>query len=66
MPVIIERADWPLWLGEVAGDATSLLRPARDDVLKVWPIGRRVNSVKNDGPELIEPLAEPDVDPLLL
>jgi putative SOS response-associated peptidase YedK len=28
MPVIIERADWPLWLGEADGDAARLFRPA--------------------------------------
>ena len=29
MPVIIERADWPLWLGEADGDVAALLRRAR-------------------------------------
>lgn len=28
MPVIIERADWPVWLGEVEGEPKTLLRPA--------------------------------------
>ena len=27
MPVIIEREDWPLWLGEAEGDVQALLRP---------------------------------------
>ena len=27
--MIIERQDWPLWLGEAEGDPSSLLRPAR-------------------------------------
>ncbi len=35
-PVTLEEADWPLWLGEVDGDALGL-RPAADDVLTLWP-----------------------------
>jgi hypothetical protein len=26
MPVILEQADWPLWLGEAEGDVSALLR----------------------------------------
>ncbi len=55
MPVIIEEKDWPIWLGEVEGDPAALLRPA-DDVLKVWPISRAVNSPRNNGAELLEPV----------
>jgi putative SOS response-associated peptidase YedK len=55
MPVIIERQDWPLWLGEIDGDPTSLLRAVRDDVLCVWPVDKKVGNVRNDGPELLEP-----------
>jgi putative SOS response-associated peptidase YedK len=58
MPVIIERHDWPLWLGEIDGDPASLLRPAPEDVLRLWQVGKAVGNVKNDGAELIEP-AEP-------
>lgn len=29
MPVILEPADWPAWLGEVAADPAVLLRPSR-------------------------------------
>ena len=41
MPVIIERGDRPLWLGETAGDLGSLLRPAPEDVLRVGGLERR-------------------------
>ena len=54
MPVILEAADWPVWLGEAEGDPAALLRPAPDDVLRVWPVGRAVNSPRNNGPELLE------------
>ena len=61
MPVIIERKDWPLWLGETEGDPGELLRPLAENALRVWPIGKAVGNVKNDGPELLEPttVAEP-------
>ncbi len=52
MPVVIEPADWPVWLGAVEGDAAALLRPADEDVLRLWPISPRVNAVrKNDARE---------------
>jgi putative SOS response-associated peptidase YedK len=55
MPVIVERADWPAWLGEAEGDVTALLRLAPEDVLRLWPVDKRVGNVRNDGPELLEP-----------
>lgn len=53
MPVIIEKADWSVWLGEVAGDVPALLRPLPEDVLRTWPVDKRVGNVRNDGPELL-------------
>jgi putative SOS response-associated peptidase YedK len=41
MPVIIEKADWPIWLGEVEGDVPALLRALPDDVLKIWPVDKK-------------------------
>jgi putative SOS response-associated peptidase YedK len=58
MPVILERADWPLWLGEVEGDVPALLRPLPEGMLRLWPIGREVGQVRNDGPQLLEPLPD--------
>jgi putative SOS response-associated peptidase YedK len=60
MPVIIEKADWPLWLGEAEGDPAALLRPAPEDVLRLWPVDKKVGNVRNDGPDLIEPIREPE------
>ena len=56
MPVIVEPENWPLWLGEGEGDPATLLRPAPEDVLRFWPIDKKVGNVRNDGPELIEPI----------
>lgn len=64
MPVILEQNDWPVWLGETEGDVQALLRPAAEDVLTFWPIDQKVGNVRNDGPDLIEPVAE--TEPLLL
>jgi putative SOS response-associated peptidase YedK len=58
MPVIIEKTDWPVWLGEADGDPAALLRPAPDDVLRVWQVHKKVGNVWNDGPDLIKPIAE--------
>jgi putative SOS response-associated peptidase YedK len=57
MPVILDQQDWPTWLGDVEGDCTTLLRPAPDGLLRVWPVDRRVGSPRNNGPELLEPIA---------
>jgi putative SOS response-associated peptidase YedK len=57
MPVTIERQDWPLGLGEIEGDPGSLLRAASEDVLRAWPIGKAVGNFRNDGPQLLEPIA---------
>lgn len=48
MPVLLEQADRPLWLGEKQGDVAALLRPAAEDVLCVWPVDRRVGNVKSE------------------
>jgi putative SOS response-associated peptidase YedK len=64
MPVIVEKADWPIWLGEVDGDPITLLRPAGEGVLRFWPVDKKVGQVRNDGPELIEPV--PEIEPTLI
>lgn len=55
MPVIIAPDDQERWLnsGESASD---LLRPFPAERMRMWPVSRNVNSPKNDGPELIEPI----------
>jgi putative SOS response-associated peptidase YedK len=60
MPVIVEREDWPLWLGEVAGNVAALLKPSAEDVLHFWPVDKKVGNVRIDGPELIGPTTEPE------
>jgi len=65
MPVILEKTDWPLWLGEVEGDVSALLRPLPEGVLRMWPIDKRVGQVRNDGPALLEPQLSEETRALL-
>ncbi len=66
MPVIIEKADWKVWLREEDGDVSALLRPLPMDRLRIWPVARMVNNVKNDRPELLEPHSLPIEEPVLV
>ena len=52
MPVLLEPPDWPLWLGETAGDPTAMLHPT-DTHLRIWPIGPAVGNAHTDGPDLL-------------
>jgi putative SOS response-associated peptidase YedK len=56
MPVILEAADWPTWLDEASGQPAGLLRPAHDGVVRLWPVSRAVNSVRNNGVGLLAPI----------
>ena len=56
MPVVLEREEWPAWLGEAPGDPAALLTRPSEALFRVWPVSTRVNSVRNDGPELLTPV----------
>jgi putative SOS response-associated peptidase YedK len=60
MPVILERADWPAWLGETDGDPRMLLHASPEGILRIWPVDKRVGNVRNDGPDLLEPQPLPE------
>jgi putative SOS response-associated peptidase YedK len=55
MPVILEDVD--AWLDTKAplDVIASLLAPAPDEALRIWPVATLVNNVRNDGPELLVP-----------
>lgn len=57
MPVVLDAADWELWLDPAAPlpMVEGLLRPAPDDRLDVVAVGPRVNSVRNDDPSCLDP-----------
>jgi putative SOS response-associated peptidase YedK len=59
MPVILADADWPKWLGEEPTSETELLqllKPCRDEALKIWPVDKRVGNFRNKGAELNLPI----------
>ncbi len=63
MPAILEEGDWLAWLGEAPSDPGSLLRPAADGVLQLWPVSRAVNNVRNNGADLLDRLDDPAAPP---
>ena len=58
MPAIVEGDALALWLNPktTEKDLPGLLAPAPDDLLQIRQISALVNSVKNDGSELVEKL----------
>jgi putative SOS response-associated peptidase YedK len=59
MPMIIDRERWADWLDPAVSDVAdvrSLLVPAAVSGLRTYPVSPQVNSVRNNGPQLIEPL----------
>ena len=64
-PLVVPRADWDRWLDpEVEDPGEDLLVPAVSGALDAWPVSPAVGNVRNDGPELVQPL-EPETPPTL-
>lgn len=60
MPLTISRNDWDRWLDPDAPIDEGLLRGHGDlDRIEIREVSRLVNSIRNNGPELIEP-AKPE------
>lgn len=55
MPVILRDEDMAAFLD--APDPQELLKPLPQEEMTLWPVAARVNDVRNDGPDLIVPLA---------
>ncbi|MCP4837122.1 MAG: SOS response-associated peptidase, partial [Phycisphaera sp.] len=64
MPVLLDTTDVVEWLEhraegvELETRLAGLLNPAPVDLLTVRPVGDRVNDVRHDGPDLLDPPAE--------
>lgn len=59
MPLMVERERWSRWLDPTLSDRDdllSLLVPAAPGRLEAYPVSRLVSNVRNNGPELVEPL----------
>jgi putative SOS response-associated peptidase YedK len=68
MPMIIDPGSWADWLDPASNDAAdlrALLVPAAASGLATYPVSTAVNSVRNNGPHLIEPLPAGSVAPLV-
>ena len=62
MPVVLPREMEPLWLHQSGADSIALadvLRPYPAGAMDAYEVSALVNSVANDGPEVVEPLAGP-------
>jgi putative SOS response-associated peptidase YedK len=55
MPVMLAPEDWGRWLG-TREQRMSLLRPFSATDMMMWPVISSVGNVKNNGPELCEPI----------
>ena len=56
LPVILDPACWPLWLGEAGYGAAVLMRACAEDALQFVRVGTEVNSNRATGPGLIDPI----------
>lgn len=59
MPMTVDRANWKDWLDPRIDDADqirSLMAPPEPGSLDIYAVTTAVNNVKNNGPELLEPL----------
>ena len=57
-PVILEREDWPLWLGESGKGAAVLMKPRGAGILQAHRVDVAVNSNRASGAQLISPMAD--------
>jgi putative SOS response-associated peptidase YedK len=66
MPLMVDRDRWDSWLDPTVerGDLLDLLTPAAPGLLEAYPVSTLVSNVRNNGPELIEPLPLDQLDPL--
>ena len=68
MPVRLDREQWDRWLDPTDNDVDGLLALLREPPtvpLRARPVGTRVNSARNDGPELADVLSG-EIQPELL
>ena len=62
MPMVIDTSAWADWLDPgltAAADVRPLLVPASAAALRSYPVSTAVNNVRNNGPELRDPVADP-------
>jgi putative SOS response-associated peptidase YedK len=59
MPLMVERDRWSAWLDPRRPQESllDLLTPAAPGALEAYPVSKAVGNVRNNGPDLVEPLA---------
>jgi putative SOS response-associated peptidase YedK len=65
MPVVLPPESYAAWLDpDAAGeDVADLLTPATNNLLEAVPLARAVNSIRADGPEVLQPAGPVEVWP---
>src|SRR5262249_46131970 len=57
MPVILEPEHWDAWLtSKDTGEVQAMLQPLPAQLMHAYSVSPKVGNVKNDTPDLIEPL----------
>ena len=59
MPLMVEKDRWHAWLDPTVSakdDLLALLEPAAPGRLEAFPVATLVSNVRNNGPELLEPI----------
>jgi putative SOS response-associated peptidase YedK len=62
MPVVLPPDSFAAWLDPSVSDALPILAKATADGLTCYPVSFAVNSVRNDGPKLIERVSDPGAE----
>ena len=60
MPVVLPPESWATWLDPSlvdTGEVLAMLRPAPAEPMELFAVEPLVNNVRNDGPDLVRPLA---------
>lgn len=59
MPMAIVKASWDDWLdprNHATDDVLALMAPPLDGSLEMYAVSTAVNNVRNNGPDLLQPL----------
>lgn len=67
MPLMLTRDRWDAWLDPARTDVEEvreLLAPPPGGLMRAYPVTTAVSNVRNNGPELLEELAAPEVETL--
>jgi putative SOS response-associated peptidase YedK len=64
MPMVVRRDRWDAWLDPGRTDpdhVRGLLVPAMAGTMEAYPVSTLVSNVRNNGPQLIQPLTNGDM-----